>query len=147
MTETLNCDTDPYADLPQPLILYDGVCGLCNGTVKFVIKRDPAAQFHFAPMQSSLSRKILTQHIDVAGYLSSVVLVENGKTYFRSTAALRIVRNLKSPARLLWCLIVIPRPMRDCVYVFIARHRYGWFGKSDACQTPDPEVAARFLGN
>jgi len=124
-------------DLPncdRPVVLFDGLCNLCNGVVRFIIARDPAARFRFAPLQPA-----------EAGARDSIVLVESGKTYTRSTAALRIARGLRFPWPLICALMVVPRPLRDVVYDWVARHRYGWFGKRTACMAPAPEVRGRFL--
>ena len=124
-------------DTSSPLydvILFDGVCNLCNSSVQFVIRRDRRARFKFAPLQSQG---------EAAG--DSIVLVDNGRRYTRSTAALRIARHLDFPWNLAYALIVVPRPLRDAAYDFIARRRYRWFGRRDVCMTPTPELRSRFL--
>jgi predicted DCC family thiol-disulfide oxidoreductase YuxK len=127
------------------VVLFDGVCNLCNGTVQFIIAHDPSAHFRFAALQSEASRRLLGE-TQMRGTLpDSVVLVEDGCVYSRSTAALRIARRLSLPWPLLFALIVVPRPLRDMVYDLIARHRYAWFGKRDSCMMPTPELGARFL--
>jgi predicted DCC family thiol-disulfide oxidoreductase YuxK len=127
------------------VILFDGECNLCNGFVGFVLPRDPAAHFKFASLQSSFGQDLLTGHDLPANTLDSVVLVDEGKVYIRSTAALRIVRRLSGLWPLLYLLILVPRPIRDAVYDFIARHRYRWFGKRESCLLPTPENRKRFL--
>ena len=132
-----------------PVVLFDGVCNLCNGAVLFVIDRDPAARFRFAALQSDEARRLLAPHgPDVtrrAAELSSIMILEEGRVYDRSTAALRIARRLSGLWPLLYAAIVIPRPLRDAVYDFVARRRYGWFGREEACRLPTPELRARFL--
>ena len=135
----------------HPTILFDGVCNLCNIWVGMVIRRDPAARFRFAPLQSEAARNLLA---DVAAPLpDSIVLVEPGKgdgggarVSTRSTAALRISRGLRFPWPLLYGLIVVPRPLRDWAYGLIARNRYRLFGKRETCMVPTPELRSRFLG-
>jgi predicted DCC family thiol-disulfide oxidoreductase YuxK len=122
----------------RPVVLFDGVCNLCNGVVRFIIARDPSARFRFAPLQWPVAGA-------APGTADSIVLVEAGKRYTRSTAALRIARGLRFPWPLLYALVLTPRPLRDAVYDWVARHRYGWFGKRAACMVPTPEIRGRFL--
>lgn len=127
------------------VLLFDGVCNLCSGIVRFVVNRDPAARVQFAALQSDAARRLL-------GTLpqpppDSLVLVENGKYYTRSAAALRIARGLRFPWPLLYVLVAVPRPVRDWVYDAVARNRYRWFGRRDVCMIPTPELRARFLGD
>ena len=126
-------------------VLFDGVCNLCNGSVLFVIDRDPAGYFHFVALQSETARRLLAEHDGPPPDLSSIVLVEEGRVYTRSTAALRIARRLTGPWRLLHVCLLVPRPVRDAVYDWVARNRYRWFGKEEACRLPSPELRARFL--
>jgi predicted DCC family thiol-disulfide oxidoreductase YuxK len=129
------------AEAGGPVILFDGVCNLCTGSVRFVIARDARARFRFASLQSAVARKLLGER----DQLESVVLVEGGKVYRKSTAALRVARRLDGAWPLLAALLVIPRPLRDAVYDWIGRRRYRWFGRTDACWTPQPGLAERFL--
>jgi len=126
------------------LVLFDGVCNLCNSAVNFIIDRDPEGYFRFAPLQSEVAQSYLTeagQHQD----LSTIVLVEEGDTYVRSTAALRIARKLTGPWPLLAVALAVPRPLRDFVYDWIADRRYDWFGKRAQCRVPTPALNRRFL--
>ncbi len=127
------------------VVLFDGVCNLCNGAVNFVIDRDPDGYFRFAPLQSDVGEEILadTDAADVS--LDTIVLVEDGEAYDRSTAALRIARHLTGPWPLLYAFIVVPRPIRDAVYNWVAAHRYDWFGQRDQCRMPTPARKDRFL--
>ena len=127
------------------VVLFDGVCNLCNGIVRFIIERDPHGRVQFAPLQSKAATSLLAQHPDHAVLPDSVVLVDDGELYVKSTAALRVARRLRFPWPLFWIFIVVPRPLRDLIYDFIARHRYGWFGKRDTCMVPTKEVMDRFL--
>jgi predicted DCC family thiol-disulfide oxidoreductase YuxK len=128
------------------IILFDGVCNLCNFFVQFVLKRDPKQRFQFASLQSEYGKEFLLVHQIPLAVLSSVIFVENGVVYWKSAAALRILRWLSMPWPLLYFLIVIPRPIRDFCYDFVANRRYRWFGKADECMVPTPELRKRFLG-
>lgn len=127
------------------VVLFDGLCNLCNGAVDFIIDRDPQAQFRFAALQSDAARPLLARRGLSAERLGHIVLVEDGRCYLGSTAALRIARRLTSPWPLLYALLLVPRPLRDAVYDWVARNRYRWFGKRDRCRTPTPGLQARFL--
>jgi len=129
----------------HPVLLFDGVCNLCNGSVQFIIERDPEARFRFASLQSEEGQALLNRFESRPADLSSVVLVQEGRLYARSEAALRVARQLSGGWPLLYALIVVPRPIRDAVYNWIARNRYRWFGKKDACMIPSPDLKARFL--
>ena len=132
---------------PEPaLVLFDGVCNLCQGSVQFILLRDPKGRFRFASLQSDEGRRRLAEHGLNAESLNSVVLIEDGKVFRRSTAALRIARHLSGAWPLAAVFWIVPRPLRDLVYDFVARNRYRWFGKTEACMVPRPEWRARFLG-
>lgn len=135
-----------------PIVLYDGVCGLCNRVVSYVIPRDPAARIRFAPLQGRFAAEVLLRHgIPVPeGDPDSFVLVEapgtaDERLSLRSTAALRTAAWLTRPWSWLRVFWVVPRPVRDWVYDRIAKSRYRIFGKLDACPLPTPESRARFL--
>jgi predicted DCC family thiol-disulfide oxidoreductase YuxK len=117
------------------------MCNLCTGSVRFVIERDSRKRFRFASLQSALAEKLLGQR----DQLESMVLVEGGKVYRKSTAALLIARSLDGLWPLLAIFMVIPRPLRDAVYDWIGSRRYRWFGKREACWQPQAELAERFL--
>jgi predicted DCC family thiol-disulfide oxidoreductase YuxK len=126
-------------------ILFDGVCNLCNGFVQFVINRDPRAHFRFGALSSDAARAIL-RDAGVRGALpDSIVLIDGGRIYARSDAALRIARRLAWPWPLAYALVVVPRFIRDRVYDAIAARRYRWFGRRDVCMVPAPHLRARFL--
>ena len=132
----------------RPVILFDGVCNLCNSTVQWVIERDREGRFDFATLQSDAARRELAKIIDeknIDALPDSIVLLDSDGVHVCSAAALRIVRGLRSPYALLRLAIVLPRPIRDAVYNLIARNRYRWFGRRDTCMTPTPDLAARFL--
>jgi predicted DCC family thiol-disulfide oxidoreductase YuxK len=131
----------------HPVVLFDGVCNLCNAWVNFVIDRDPASRFRFASLQSEAARSALDAvgRRDAAGPLESILLIDGGRLYERSAAVLRIVRHLSGPWWLLGAFVVVPRPIRDAIYRWVAANRYRWFGKSDVCRVPTPELRERFL--
>jgi predicted DCC family thiol-disulfide oxidoreductase YuxK len=131
---------------PSVIVLFDGVCNLCNGTVRFAYARDPAARLRFAPLQSAVGRRLIAgAGLPAAQSLDSLVVVERGTLRRRSDAALAIARHLRWPWPLLGALAVVPRALRDAVYDLIARRRYLWFGRSAACPMPPPGLRGRFL--
>lgn len=137
----------PPSEAPDDhaLILFDGVCNLCNGFVNFVIDRDPAGYFKFAPLQVDTVQPLL-QAVPIAGEaMDSVILIEDGTVYQRSEAALRIARRLTPPWPLAFFLIAVPRPLREWMYNWVAANRYVLFGQRDRCRMPTPELKARFL--
>ena len=132
----------------RPLILFDGVCNLCNSTVQWVIERDKEGRFDFATLQSDAARRELEKIMgeeEIDALPDSIVLLDSDGVHVRSAAALRIMRGLGSRFALLRLAVVLPRPIRDVVYNLIARNRYRWFGRRDTCMTPRPDLAARFL--
>ena len=131
--------------MANPIVLFDGVCNLCSGSVQFLLKRDPEARFRFASLQSEVGQTIQVEHGLDPGALSSVLLLENGRLYQESEAALRIARHLPGAWKLLTAFKIVPRPLRDGLYRFIARNRYRWFGKAETCWLPTPELRGRFL--
>ncbi len=133
------------ASADGPLILFDGVCHLCQGFVQFILARDPKAQFRFASLQSPIARHLLAACGAEAQDLNSVVLMAEGRAYTKSDAALRIAARLSGPWPVLKAFLLVPRPIRDWVYDRVAGNRYRWFGKSSACLIPTPELRHRFL--
>ena len=127
------------------VILFDGVCNLCNGAVQFVIARDPGARLQFAALQSPAAARLVASAGSRHALPDSIVLVEDGRLWTRSTAALRIARHLRFPWPAAYALIAVPRPLRDWVYDLVARNRYRWFGRRDVCMVPTPALRARFL--
>ncbi|MCC7063838.1 MAG: thiol-disulfide oxidoreductase DCC family protein [Planctomycetes bacterium] len=127
------------------VVLFDGDCNLCNGAVQFVLRRDPRAVFHFASLQSAVGRQLLASVGANATLPDSIVLVQDGALALKSTAALRIARGLRWPWPLFAVFFVVPRPLRDLLYDWIARNRYRWFGKRESCLVPTPALRARFL--
>ena len=127
------------------VILFDGVCNFCNGSVNFIIDRDPAAYFKFAPLQSEVGEKLLRENGVDKIETDSVVLIEDGKVYTRTTAALRIARKLNGYWSWFYGFIVVPSHFRDIFYKLFAKYRYRMFGKQEACMLPSPAVRSRFL--
>lgn len=131
--------------MSHPVVLFDGVCNLCNGAVNFLIDRDPAATLRFAALQSPAGRTLLAERGMNPEAPDSVVLVDSEGVWTESDAALRIARCLGWPWRAGAALRAIPRIARDPAYRFIARNRYRWFGRQEACRIPTPELRDRFL--
>jgi len=136
------------ADVPtdRPVLLFDGVCNLCNGLVQWVIERDPDAEFRFAALQSDAGQALLERLDLPTDEFETFVMVDGEEYSTKSTAALRVLRRLGLPYSILYPLVVVPRFVRDRVYDVVAAHRYGWFGRRESCMRPTPEREARFLG-
>jgi len=128
------------------VILFDGVCNFCNASINFVIDRDPHQQFVFAPLQSNTARQLLEEKQYDPDQFDSVVLLKNGRLYEKSDAALEIARDLTGAWPLLYAFKIVPLFIRNAVYDLIARNRYKWFGRQDACRIPTQELRQRFLG-
>jgi predicted DCC family thiol-disulfide oxidoreductase YuxK len=143
--ENILSPNQPHIPSDKPILLFDGVCNLCNGAVQFIIKRDKKAKFRFAALQSETGHQLLSDFQLSDEYLSTLVLVENGKVYLRSDAVLRIAKSLGGFWSLAYGFIIIPRFIRDAAYDWVGRHRYQWFGKEESCMMPTPELKSRFL--
>jgi predicted DCC family thiol-disulfide oxidoreductase YuxK len=130
--------------LDHPILLFDGVCNLCNGLVRFVVKFDAEGHYRFAPLQSGVGR-LLQERFDLdPDDVDTVVLVEGDDYFLKSDAILRVVGHLDGPWPLLSPLRYLPRPLRDFGYDVVAKYRYRVFGRKDACPVPDPEIRDRF---
>jgi predicted DCC family thiol-disulfide oxidoreductase YuxK len=129
----------------ESIILIDGVCHLCQGLVRFIIPRDPRANFLFVSLQSEVSRELLRSGGLPDNQLNTVVLVENGIYYTESAAVLRIARRLRFPWPAAYVFILVPKPLRNALYRLVARNRYRWFGRDEQCLLPSPELKQRFL--
>lgn len=127
------------------IVLFDGVCNFCNAGVNRIITHDPKDRFRVAPLQSEIAATLLTPFGIKAENLDSVALIENGKIYQRSTAALRIARRMSGAWPLLFAFIIVPQFLRDAVYDWVGRNRYKWWGKREACMVPTPEIRRKFL--
>lgn len=124
-----------------PVVFYDGFCGLCDRSVQFTIRHDRKRVFRYAALQSDMAHQTLGDHIA----FDSFVYYENGKAFYRSTAALKVLKKLGGLWSLLYVFILVPAFIRNAVYDFIASNRYKWFGKFDSCKIPTPEQKALFL--
>lgn len=128
-----------------PIVLFDGVCKFCNGSVNFIIDHDVTKRFRFAPLQSKIAQAWLRRFGLPIDDFDTMILVENGRAYARSTAALRIAWNLGGWWSLLTILFAIPPFLRDGAYNVLAGNRYRWFGMADTCRVPTPDIRERFL--
>ena len=127
------------------IVLFDGVCNLCNGLVRFIIKRDRTRKFKFASLQSEIGQQWLMQFGLAKNDFESFILVQGDKYYLKSAAALNTLRKLGGIWKAFYVFILIPRPVRDFMYNLIAKSRYKMFGKRDVCMIPTPELKERFL--
>ena len=131
--------------LPESILLFDGHCSLCNGAVDFVLKRDTRKKLLLASIQGPAGQVVLKKCHLPPSYLDTLVLVEQGKVYLGSTAALRVARLLGGGWPLFYGLIIIPKGIRDRIYQWIGKHRYKWFGRRATCRIANAEEQARFL--
>ncbi len=130
----------------KKIILFDGLCNLCDSLVQFVIKHDQQDQFRFVAIQSELGQKILL-HIGIHNkHIDTVVLYIPGKAYYtKSNAAIQIAKSLGGFFHLGTVFRILPTPLRNWVYDFVAAKRYKWYGKKEVCMLPTPELASKFL--
>ncbi len=133
------------SNLKNSVILFDGICNLCSGSVQFVIRKDKHQFFRYASLQSQFGLTVLQHFFLTNQNLQSVVLLEKEKIYTKSTAALRIAKQLIFPWNLLYICIIIPAFIRNGLYNLIAPNRYHWFGKKDTCYLPQKEIAHLFF--
>lgn len=129
----------------KKIILFDGVCNLCNGSVVFIIKRDKKDVFRFTAIQSDEGQKLIEKYQIDTSKLDSILLFESNNYFSKSTAALRIARHLNGGYPLLYGFIIVPEVFRNWIYDLIARNRYKWFGKKESCMIPTPELKSKFL--
>ena len=127
------------------VILFDGTCAFCEASVKFIARRDAAAYFRFGASQSARGAELLAAHGLTREMTRSIVLIEDGQVFLRSTATLRIAKRLSFPWKLAGGLLWIPRPLRDVVYRVVAAIRHRVAGQSNACEIPPPEIRARLI--
>lgn len=127
------------------IVLFDGVCNLCNASVNFIIDRDEKAIFKFTSLQSEVGQNILVEHQLKQSDFDSIILLKEGKILKKSDAALEIARNLDGWWKYFYVFGIIPKFIRDFFYDLIAKNRYRIFGKSDACRIPTAELRERFL--
>ncbi len=132
---------------PHKILLFDGVCNLCNNTVLFVIKRDRKKQIKFGAIQSQEGKMLLQKFGIDQQYLGSLIFIDEGKVYLKSSGALRLSKYLSGLWPLLYALMVIPAFIRNPIYDFVAANRYKWFGKKEVCMIPTPELKSLFLND
>jgi predicted DCC family thiol-disulfide oxidoreductase YuxK len=126
------------------ILLFDGSCGLCNDSIKFVLKREKNSELYFSPLQSEFGKKILKE-FDLNDGTDSMVFIQNGKPYIKSSAALRLTKFLKAGWPLMAGFLIVPGFIRNAVYDLIARNRITWFGSADYCEMMTPELRKRFI--
>lgn len=129
----------------HPIILFDGVCNLCNSSVQYVIKHDRDALFRFASLQGETGQQLLKQYDLSTNDMNSFVLISDNKAYTRSDAALNVAKQLTGFTKILYGFIIVPPFIRNAVYNHIAKNRYKWFGKKDSCMIPTAALKSRFL--
>lgn len=135
----------PGIDPEHPVVLFDGVCNLCGCSVQRVIRHDRAGRFRFAALGSSGAERLLLAADAPSPLPDSMIVVDGGRCFTGSDAALRTARRLPFPFPLLGVFAVVPRPVRDALYRLVARNRYRWFGKRESCMVPTPELRSRFI--
>jgi predicted DCC family thiol-disulfide oxidoreductase YuxK len=128
-----------------PIILFDGLCNLCNSAVSFTIKRDKKKNIRFTPFQSEAGRRLMEQYALPAGMMKTFVFIEEGKAYSMSTAAFRVCRHLSGLWPLCYGFMIVPKFIRDGIYNWISANRYKWFGLRQECMVPTPELRKLFL--
>jgi predicted DCC family thiol-disulfide oxidoreductase YuxK len=126
------------------IVLFDGDCGACNRSIQFILRHEKGNVFSFAPFESPIGQQLM-ENYRIPSDLNSVIFIENGKFYSKSTAALKICKYFKRPWNLLSLISGVPRSIRDIFYSYVAKNRYKWFGKSDSCIWITPELRKRFL--
>ena len=129
----------------KSIIFFDGICNLCNNSVLFIIKRDKSKRFLYASLQSDAARDILLQFKIKNSDLNSIILIENRKLFQKSTAILKIVKQLNGFWRVNYVFIIVPKFIRDFIYDIIAKNRYKWFGKREVCIAPTGDIKSRFV--
>ncbi|MGD2067728.1 MAG: thiol-disulfide oxidoreductase DCC family protein [Gemmatimonadota bacterium] len=135
-------------DTTHPVVLFDGVCNLCNASVQWLLERDRAGSLRYASLQSAVARELLSEHLsddEIEAIPDAIVLIDGAGVHTSSTAALRIAGKLGLPWKAFVVFLAVPRGLRDSLYRWVARNRYRWFGHRDACMVPTPGVAERFL--
>ena len=131
----------------QPILLFDGVCNLCNGAVQFVIKNDKKHRFRFAALQSEAGAALLKAYGLSQNTLDTFVVITKDKSLTRSSAALEVAKTIGGLWAFAYIFIVIPKFIRDTIYNWVARNRYRWFGRYDTCMVPSPEIRDRFIND
>jgi len=129
----------------KKIVLFDGVCNLCSNSVQFILKRDKKNQFVFGSLQGTTGQEYLRKFNLPANTFNSFMLVEDDRLYTRSAAALRMLKHLGGGWSLMYAFIIVPQFIRNAIYNLVAKNRYKWFGKKDACWIPTPALKEKFL--
>ena len=129
----------------RAIVLFDGTCAFCEGSVKFIARRDPGRYFRFGASQTAKAAALLAEHGLTRDTTRSIILIEDGQVYTRSTASLRIARHMRWPWSMAAVFLVIPRPLRDGIYRVVAAIRHRVAGRSNACEIPPPEIRERLI--
>ncbi|MDW8245760.1 MAG: DCC1-like thiol-disulfide oxidoreductase family protein [Sandaracinaceae bacterium] len=130
----------------SPVLLFDGDCAFCNGWVRFIIEREKAPALKFGTLSSPMAQKLLeARKIQPLDTPDSLILLEGERVFWWSSAALRVARYLRWPWRLALLFLLVPRPLRDAIYRWVARNRYRWFGRASTCIALTPHLQSRFL--
>jgi predicted DCC family thiol-disulfide oxidoreductase YuxK len=133
-------------EINKKIILFDGVCNLCNRSIQFIIKRDTKDEFRFATLQGEIGKSLIKDRNIDTSKVDSIILIEPGVAYYiKSTAALKIGQSFGGVWKIISVLNLIPSTLRNIVYDFVARNRYKWYGNIDQCMVPTPEIKAKFL--
>ncbi len=127
------------------VVLFDGVCNLCNSSVNWIIDHDKKNEFRFASLQSEYGQRMVQQYNISGNYMDTVVLIKNNRAYLRSAAVLQVLKGIGGIYSLALVFYIFPAFIRDVVYNFIAKNRYRWFGKQESCRIPTPELKAKFI--
>ncbi len=133
------------SELKYKIILFDGVCNLCNSSVNFVINKDKKGIFKFAPLQSDFGEQALKKYGINPKDTDSIILIDGNKSYIKSSAALYIAEGLSGAYPLLFAFMIVPKFIRNWVYDYIAKNRYKWYGKKENCMIPTPELKNKFI--
>lgn len=132
-------------NISNPVILFDGICNLCNSAVRFVIRHDRKKQFRFASLQGEAGLQLMKQYHVQLPHTDSFILIYNQKVYIKSSAALMVLKMIGGPLALAYGFIIVPRFIRDGIYSWIAKNRYKWFGKKESCMIPEKDLSYLFL--
>jgi len=131
--------------MEKKIVLFDGVCNLCNKAVTYIIDHDSNDQFRFAALQSDIGKELLKKHEIDPDEIDSIILIQDDQAYIKASAALRIAKNLSGATALLYGFIILPKFITNSLYDFVARNRYDWFGKKDNCMVPSTDLKSKFL--
>ncbi|ARS40829.1 thiol-disulfide oxidoreductase [Sphingobacteriaceae bacterium GW460-11-11-14-LB5] len=131
--------------IQQPIIFFDGVCNLCNASVQFVIAHDKKDQFKFTALQGDYAKEVLSKFNDDPQQLNTILLLQEGRLYTKSSAALRVAGKLNGLIPLLYVFLLVPKFIRDWFYDIIAKNRYQWWGRQESCWVPTPELKSKFI--